>query len=100
MNTQADAETQEFARINDLDSDTIKALRQIVDNIEEREATKERIAEDIKAAYSHAENEGFDKKALKDLVGRRKKMRKIGTASILEAELVLTTYIEAVGDEQ
>jgi len=91
---------KDFKQINDLNEEAQERFVEIVDNIEEREATKERIAEDIKAAYAVAKDDGYDVKALRTLIARRKKMRKAGQDEILQEEGILAIYIEVVGDEQ
>jgi len=94
------SEQGEFKEINGMNEDAQQAFIEIVENIEEREDTKQRIADDIKSAFSFAKDEGHDIKALRSLLARRKKMRKQGEEEVLQEEGILSLYIEVVGDEQ
>lgn len=55
-----------------LDDDTKLQIRGYVERIEDHEADKVRAGEAIKEEYSAAAAAGFDKKALKALIKRRK----------------------------
>lgn len=68
-------------------------LRSLVERIERLEKEKQAIADDIKAVYGEAKANGFDTKALRRIVGLRKK-----EPSVREAEeAILELYNHALG---
>ena len=69
-------------------------LRQTVARIERLEEEKRDIAESIKEVYAEAKAFGFDTKALRAVV----RLRKIDKADREEQELMLETYLIALGE--
>lgn len=55
-----------------MNDNTREQLRQFVERIERLEGEKAATSEDIKAAYSEAAGAGFDKKALRQVMKRRR----------------------------
>jgi uncharacterized protein (UPF0335 family) len=68
-------------------------LRAFVERIERLEEEKKTIADDIKDVYGEAKGVGFDTKILKKTVALRKKDEQ----ERMEEELLLTTYLRALG---
>ncbi len=68
-------------------------LRSIVERIEKLEEEKASIAADVRDVYAEAKGNGFDVKALRTIV----RMRKVEPAQREEEELVLHTYMLALG---
>lgn len=68
-------------------------LRQIVERIEQLEAEKKDIAEQIKEVYAEAKGRGYDTKALRSIVSLRKKDRD----EVAELEAILDMYKTALG---
>ncbi|KJS25692.1 MAG: hypothetical protein VR75_10295 [Hyphomonadaceae bacterium BRH_c29] len=73
---------------------TREKLRQTVAKIERLEEEKKEVAEQIKEVYSEAKAFGFDTKALRQVV----RLRKIEKADREEQEMVLETYLIALGE--
>lgn len=71
-------------------------LRSIVERIERLEEEKAGIAADIREVYAEAKGNGYDVKALRSVV----KLRKVDDADRREADLVLSTYMRALGMEE
>lgn len=82
------------APIENLTEATREKLRQTVAKIERLEEEKKEVAEQIKEIYSEAKAFGFDTKALRQVV----RLRKIDKADREEAEMVLETYLIALGE--
>ncbi len=55
-----------------MNDNTKEQLRRFVERIEDHEAEKAQASENIKAAYSDAAAAGFDKKALRQVMKRRR----------------------------
>lgn len=68
-------------------------LRSIIDRIERLEEEKKGIAEDIKEVFAEAKANGFDVKALRKIVS----LRKIEVSERHEQEMILDTYMRALG---
>lgn len=69
-------------------------LRTIIERIEKLEEEKKAVSDDIKDVYLEAKGNGFDAKALKDVV----RLRKIEKAKRKEMEAILETYLVALGE--
>lgn len=68
-------------------------LRSIVDRIERMEQEKAAIADDIKEIYTEARGNGWEVKAIRQIV----KLRKKAAAEREEEEAVLDVYLTALG---
>jgi uncharacterized protein (UPF0335 family) len=73
---------------------TKEKLRQIIESIERLEEEKKEIAEHIKDAYGEAKAFGFDTKALRQVI----RIRKLDRAEREELEMILDTYLAALGE--
>ena len=67
---------------------TPQVLSGYIGRIERLAEEKQAIADDIKDVYAEAEGEGFDKKALRAVISRRKKDR----AELESFDAVVETY--------
>jgi uncharacterized protein (UPF0335 family) len=76
------------------DETTREKLRQTVAKIERLEEEKAEVAEQIKDTYAEAKAIGFDTKALRQVV----RLRKIARAEREEQEMILETYMVALGE--
>jgi uncharacterized protein (UPF0335 family) len=72
---------------------TAGELRQFVERIERLEAEKKDIAEQIREVYAETKSRGYDQKALRAIIGLRKRDKD----EIAEHEAVLEMYKEALG---
>ena len=70
-------------------------LKIIVERIERLEEEKANISSDIKDVYAEAKADGFDVKALREII----KIRKEDRDDRLEQEAVLEMYMKALGME-
>jgi Uncharacterized protein conserved in bacteria len=68
-------------------------LRQIIETIERLEEEKSVIAQDVKDKLAEAKGRGFDTKAIRTILRLRKK----DANERQEEELILETYMEALG---
>ncbi len=68
-------------------------LKSIIERIERLEEEKRAIGDDIKDVYTEAKGNGFDAKALREIV----RMRRQDPNERQEAETVLETYMAALG---
>ncbi len=68
-------------------------LRSVIERIERLEEDKEAVSQDIKAVYSEAEGNGFDKKIIRRVV----RLRKMDDATRKEQETVTELYTRALG---
>ncbi|OHV84629.1 DUF2312 domain-containing protein [Rhizobium sp. LCM 4573] len=68
-------------------------LRAFVERIERLEEEKKTIADDIKDVYGEAKSMGFDTKILKKVIALRKKDEQ----ERMEEDLILDTYLQALG---
>ncbi|MGA1342077.1 MAG: DUF2312 domain-containing protein [Hyphomonas sp.] len=82
------------AEITKIDETTREKLRQTVAKIERLEEEKKEIAEQIKEVYGEAKAIGFDTKALRQVI----RLRKIEKAERDEQEMILETYLIALGE--
>jgi len=71
-------------------------LRTIIERIERLDEEKKTIADDIKDVFSEAKANGFDTKAIKAIL----KIRKKDEAERTEEEMILDTYMKALGMRQ
>lgn len=69
-------------------------LRSVIERIEKLEDDKKSIADDIKDIYAEAKGNGFDVKALRAIVRRRKADQQ----KLAEQEAIIETYMAALGD--
>lgn len=69
-------------------------LRSVIERIEQLEEEKKSIADDIRDVYAEAKGNGFDVKALRAIVRRRKADQQ----KLAEQEAVIETYMAALGD--
>lgn len=77
-----------------IDETTREKLRQTVDKIERLEEEKKEVADQIKDVYAEAKAVGFDTKALRKVV----RLRKIERSEREEQEMILETYLIALGE--
>ena len=82
------------AEITKIDETTREKLRQTVAKIERLEEEKKEAAEQIKEVYGEAKAIGFDTKALRAVI----RLRKIEKAERDEQEMILETYLIALGE--
>ena len=82
------------AEITKIDETTLEKLRQTVAKIERLEEEKKEVAEQIKEVYGEAKAIGFDTKALRAVI----RLRKIEKAERDEQEMILETYLIALGE--
>lgn len=68
-------------------------LRSIIERVERLEEEKSALANDIREIFAEAKGNGFDVKAIRQII----KIRKMDTAERQEQELVLDTYLRALG---
>ena len=68
-------------------------LRTIVSRIERLEEEKAALSADLKEVYAEAKGNGFDVKALRKLIS----LRKQDDNKRREEEMILTTYLHALG---
>lgn len=72
---------------------TADELRQFVERIEQLEAEKKDIAEQVKEVYAESKGRGYDNTALKSIIAIRKKDKD----QVAEEEAVLEIYMAALG---
>ena len=80
--------------ISKIDETTREKLRQTVAKIERLEEEKREVAEQIKEVYAEAKAIGFDTKALRQVI----RLRKIERAEREEQDMILETYLIALGE--
>lgn len=68
-------------------------LKSLVERIERLEEEKKQISDDIRDVYAEAKGNGFDVKALRQII----KLRKQDPNERAEAETILETYMQALG---
>lgn len=68
-------------------------LKAYVERVENLEAEKKTYADDIRDVYAEAKGTGFDVKALRAIVRRRKQ----DAAAVKEHEAIVETYLSALG---
>ncbi len=72
---------------------TANELRQFIEQIEQLEAEKKDISEQIRDIYAESKARGYDQKALKTIVSLRKKDKN----EVAEQEAILEVYKGALG---
>ncbi len=72
---------------------TQETLRRLVEQIERLESDKRDLSEDIRDKYLEARSQGFDVKILRHVI----KLRKVDKADRDEAQMILETYMNALG---
>lgn len=72
---------------------TGERLLRFIERIERLEEEKKAISEDIKEVYSEAKIDGFDTKAIRQIIKLRKKPREQRE----EEQAILDTYLHAIG---
>ncbi|MEM1104817.1 MAG: DUF2312 domain-containing protein [Pseudomonadota bacterium] len=77
-----------------LNEATKDKLRQTISRIERLEEEKKEVAEQIKEIYAEAKAFGFDTRALRQVI----RLRKVDRAEREEQEMVLDTYLAALGE--
>lgn len=80
--------------ITRIDETTRERLRQTIAKIERLEEEKKEVAEQIKEVYGEAKAIGFDTKALRAVI----RLRKIEKAERDEQDMILETYLIALGE--
>ncbi len=73
---------------------TRERVKSFVHRVERLEEDKKGIAEDIKEVFSEAKGEGFDVKALKEVI----RLRKIAADERAQQEELVNLYMDAVGE--
>lgn len=68
-------------------------LKSFIDRIENLEAEKKTIADDIKDVYGEAKGTGFDPKIVRKVIAIRKK----DANERAEEEMIMATYMQALG---
>jgi len=68
-------------------------IKSIVERIERLTEEKQSIADDIKDIYAEAKGNGYNVKALRAVIRRRKQ----DAAALAEHEAILETYMQALG---
>ena len=89
-----DDESHSVGSSGAIDNATRERLRQTIEKIERLEIEKKEIAEEIKDVYAEAKAHGFDTKAIREVV----KLRKEDREKREEHELILGTYLAALGE--
>ena len=88
------AQTKRRQTVNDdIYNVTAGELRQFVERIEQLEAEKKDIADQIKEVFAESKGRGYDQKALRALISLRKK----DSDEVAEQEAVLQLYKAALG---
>lgn len=71
----------------------VDQLKSIIERIERMEEEKKAIGDDIKDIYAEAKGNGFDVKALREII----RLRKQDPNERQEEETILETYMQALG---
>lgn len=79
--------------MNDQVNVTANELRQFVERIEQLDAEKKDIAEQIKETFAEAKGRGYDTKILRKLIALRKRR----ADDLAEEEAILDMYRSALG---
>lgn len=72
---------------------TADELRQFIERIEQLEAEKKDLADQVKEVYAEIKGRGFDSKAIRKVVSLRKK----DPAERQEEDAILEVYLTALG---
>ncbi len=81
--------------MSDVHDVTADELRQFIERIEQLEAEKRDLAEQLKEVYAEIKGRGFDSKAIRKLVSLRKK----DPQERQEEDAILELYMSALGME-
>lgn len=81
------------ADLTKLDETTVQYLQRVVARVERLEEEKAEVSEQIKEVYAEAKILGFDTKAIRSVV----RLRKIEKAEREEQDMILETYLIALG---
>jgi len=76
-------------------ANTDERLRLLIERVERLEEEKKAIADDIKDVYSEAKSVGYDAKIMRQIV----RLRKMTPDSRREADMLIETYLSALGME-
>ena len=87
-------EADDIVAPQSLDVSSKEKLKLYVSKIENLETEKSEIAEQLKEVYADAKALGFDTKALRKVIARRKKDAK----DVAEEEMMLDLYLHALGE--
>jgi uncharacterized protein (UPF0335 family) len=68
-------------------------LRAIVERVERLEEEKKTISDDIRDVYAEAKGNGYDVKALREII----RLRKADAKELAEHEAILQVYMHALG---
>jgi uncharacterized protein (UPF0335 family) len=90
MQTQAAATTDRAGPSHRFAKDQLKAF---VERIERLEEEKKSLSDDIRDVYAEAKGNGYDVKALRQVV----RLRKQDANERAEQEAILETYLQALG---
>jgi len=72
---------------------SVDQLKQYIERLERLEAEKSVISEDIKEVFSEAKSNGYDIKVLRQVL----RIRKVSTNDRVEQEVLLESYLNALG---
>lgn len=86
------SETAEIGH-NSVSSFPRDQLRSIVERIERLEEEKRTYADDIKDVYAEARGNGYDVRAIREIIKRRKQ----DADKLEEHEIIVQTYLVALG---
>jgi len=81
------------ANIDVLNSAAVAQLRSVIERIERLEEDKAAVSIDLREVYSEAKGNGYDVKAIRQIV----KLRRIDKAKRLEMEALIDLYLSAIG---
>jgi len=76
-------------------ANTDERLRLLIERVENLEAEKRAIADDIKDVYAEAKSTGYDAKIMRQIV----RLRKLTPDARREADMLIETYLNALGME-
>lgn len=76
-----------------LGSNSKEQLKSILDRVERLDSEKKILSDDIADVYAEAKGNGFDVKAIRAIVSRRKK----DAQKLKEHEAIVDTYMHALG---
>ena len=79
---------------NPLGSNSANQLKSFVERVERLSEEKKSITDDIRDVYAEAKSNGFDCKALREVV----KLRRLDKEKLQEFEETVETYRHALGD--
>lgn len=74
-------------------NNTARDLQSLIERIENMEADKRSISEDIKDVYTEAKGRGYDTAAIKEII----KMRREDAEKRKTREAIVSTYLAALG---